>query len=148
MRHDRAGEGAALVTEELALREVRCDRAAIEHHEWTRCASAAGVYGAGKHVLAGTGLSDEGEGDLRSCNALEEGERLAHRDGRTDDAGETAILRHDSERAAGRAASISASERRLWGSTLATADECSSMGEVYNSAIRRPSVTFGRTHCV
>ena len=57
LRRVRAGERAALASEELALHEVGRQRRAVDDDERTGAPRAAPVDGAGEQFLAGAGLS-------------------------------------------------------------------------------------------
>src|SRR5690606_33496241 len=74
----RAGERAALVTEELALDEVRRDRAAVERDE--RLAGTRGhhVDAARQDVLADAALALDEDAHVRRGRALQEREEVAH----------------------------------------------------------------------
>ena len=54
---DRTGERAAHVAEELALEQLARDRAAVDAHERTVLARAAGVHGVGDELLADARLA-------------------------------------------------------------------------------------------
>src|ERR1041385_7117925 len=79
-RH-RARERSALVSEELALRQVRCDGAAIEYDERPAATLAEHMDRVCENVLAGAGFSDERERQLRYGKTFERFEHAAHRRG-------------------------------------------------------------------
>src|SRR5206468_3757325 len=55
----RAGEGAALVAEELALQDVRGDGAAVDRQEPLVASRAGAMDGVGDQLLAGAALADD-----------------------------------------------------------------------------------------
>ena len=60
----RAGEGALLVPEELALQEALRERRATERHEVAVLARAVVVDGLGEELLAGAALAGDEHGDV------------------------------------------------------------------------------------
>src|SRR5205814_333850 len=56
-RRHRAGEGAALVPEQLALQQLRRNCAAVDHDERTVAARALAMNGLGRGLFAGAGLA-------------------------------------------------------------------------------------------
>ena len=78
-RRDRAGEGAALVTEQLALQELRRHRAAVDDQERLVLARAAEVDRLGRHLLAGAGLALEQDGRVAGGGLAEHVEHHLHR---------------------------------------------------------------------
>ena len=86
-----AGERAAHVTEELALDEVRRDRAAVDDDERLVGARAALHDLGGDELLAGAVLAVDEAVDVARRDLLEEREELAHRPA---GAGERAEARH------------------------------------------------------
>jgi hypothetical protein len=64
----RAGEGAALVPEELGFDERLGQGGAVEGDEWTVGTRAGVVDGAGQHLLPGAGLAAEQHGRVRGRN--------------------------------------------------------------------------------
>ena len=65
MRCVRAGERAALVTEQLALEQRLGQRRAVEAQERLRRARRAPVHGLGEHLLADAGLAEDQHADRR-----------------------------------------------------------------------------------
>jgi hypothetical protein len=76
---DRAGEGALLVPEELALDELLADRRAVHRDERTLGAGAAGVDGARDQLLAGAGFAENGDRGGRGRDPLDEIDQQLHR---------------------------------------------------------------------
>ncbi len=64
LRADGAGERAALVAEELALENVRRDRAAVDRQEALVAPRAREVQRVGDQLLAGAALADDEDGRL------------------------------------------------------------------------------------
>ena len=75
----RAGEGAALVAEQLGLDQRRRHRRAVEHDEALVRARRRQVDRLGQALLAGAGLAFEQDGQIGLRDALEHAEQLAHR---------------------------------------------------------------------
>ena len=90
---DRAGERAALVTEQLALDERRRDRAAIEHDERLAAPARARVERARDELLAGAGLAIDDDRRLGRRDACAQREQLAHPDRAPDHALEALLVR-------------------------------------------------------
>ncbi len=65
-RRHGAGEGALLVTEELALQELPWDGGAVDRHEGPALAPAVLVDGPGDQLLPGAALPAEQDGADRS----------------------------------------------------------------------------------
>ena len=78
---DGPGEGPALVPEELALREIRRYRAAVEHDERAAGPRTLFVQDVGDDVLARSRLSEESDGDVRLREPPQHVEHFEHRDG-------------------------------------------------------------------
>ncbi len=87
-RRVRAGEGAARVTEQLALDERRRHCRAVEHDERPLGARAARVDGLGADLLAGAGLAVDQDGAVRRGRARQQREDLTHRQRAPDQAPE------------------------------------------------------------
>src|SRR5262249_54747783 len=83
-----AGEGALLVAEELALQEVRGERAAVDDDEGTAAARARPVHRLGGAALAGAGLALEEHRGVGGRDPLEETDGDAHLPRRADQAPE------------------------------------------------------------
>ena len=81
----RAGEGAALVPEELALEQRVGERRAVLGDEALILARARVVDRAGHQVLAGAGLAGDQHGGVRLGHLLHHLEHLVHRRARADD---------------------------------------------------------------
>src|SRR5207302_238774 len=77
-RDHRAGERALVVTEQLALEELRRDRAAVDHDERAVLALALDVHGLGRDLLAGPGLALDQHRRIRCGCALEDREHAGH----------------------------------------------------------------------
>jgi len=75
----RAGERAALVTEEDAFDELLGDRAAIDGDEGTARTLAFALDGACDQLLADAALALDEDRDLRFGGALAEADHLLHR---------------------------------------------------------------------
>src|SRR5262249_18359458 len=88
-----AGEGAALVAEELALEEVLGHGAAVDDDEGAGGARARGVDAERGLALAGAGLALEEDGGLALGGALEQREGRAHGLRVADEAAERARAR-------------------------------------------------------
>ena len=88
-----AGEGAALVAEQLALDQVRRDRAAIEHHERALLARRVIVQRLGDQLLADAGLARDEHGGIALRELLEPREHLAHLDRAADHRAEAVGIR-------------------------------------------------------
>jgi hypothetical protein len=73
-----AGEGAALVPEQLALDQVVADGAAIDDDEGLIFAVALLVNGARQHVFTGAGFTFNQYRGIGGRNALEHTEDAAH----------------------------------------------------------------------
>ena len=67
----RAGEAAALVTEQLALDELRGDSAAVERQEGAFAPPGELVDGLGGELLAGAALADQHDGRRRRRHACQ-----------------------------------------------------------------------------
>ena len=80
------GERAAHVAEELALEEVRRDRAAVDADEGLLRARARVVDGVGDHLLARPALARDEHGDVGVLHPIDERVELAHRRARADEA--------------------------------------------------------------
>src|SRR5581483_9425120 len=80
----RAGEGALLEAEELALEERLGERAAVEREERPRSPPGGGVDAAGDDLLAGPRLAADEDAHLRARDPIDEREDAPHR-GRDDD---------------------------------------------------------------
>ncbi|MCZ7682170.1 MAG: hypothetical protein M5U28_26615 [Sandaracinaceae bacterium] len=78
----RAGEGAALVPEELRLDERVADGAAVHHHEGLAGARAVIVDGPRRQLLARAGLADEDARQIGRRELGQEREDRAHGVGR------------------------------------------------------------------
>src|SRR5262249_43389625 len=76
----RAGEGAALMTEELALDERRRNGAAVDDLERAGGALARGVDRAGEDILARSGLAGKKDRGVARGDALEQSEEPPHGD--------------------------------------------------------------------
>ena len=76
----RAREGALLVSEELALEEVRGQRGAVDDDEGALRAVALAVDGRGRSLLARAGFPFDQHGDVALGAAREGVEHAAHRD--------------------------------------------------------------------
>ena len=76
LRADRAGEGAALVAEELALDQVLGDRRAVDLDERLVAARRVLVQRARDELLAGAALAGDEHGGRRVGDALEHGVEL------------------------------------------------------------------------
>ena len=74
-----AGEGAALVAEELVLEQVRRQRGAVDDDERPVAARARLVDRLGGEILAGAGLALQEHGGVAGGGALEQREGGAHR---------------------------------------------------------------------
>ena len=98
---DGAGEGAALVAEELALDEGRREGGAVDVHEGPARAGRCGVELARGEPLPGARLAEEEHRALRRRHA---GDLTAHAGHRLRLAGEKARLRVDRDLAEGHAA--------------------------------------------
>src|SRR6185436_11579341 len=75
-----AGERAALVAEQLALDQVRRDRAAVEHDERALLARRVVVQRLGDQLLARAGLAGDQHRGVGARELLEPREQLAHLD--------------------------------------------------------------------
>ena len=73
-----AGEGAALVPEQLALRQVGGHGATVEHDERARRPRARRVQGMRQHILARAGLAEERHRHIRLREALQSVEHVVH----------------------------------------------------------------------
>ena len=80
----RAGEGAAVVAEELCLDELLGQRRAVDRDERTADPRRAGVDRPGDDVLAGPRLADEEHAQRRDGDALDQVDELLHRRGSKD----------------------------------------------------------------
>ena len=89
---DRAGEGALLVAEDLALEQRLGDGRAVDRHEGLRGALAELMDGLRHHLLAGARLAPDQHGRRRRRRLFDDPVDLA--DGRrvADDAAEAAVL--------------------------------------------------------
>ncbi len=74
----RAGEGALLVTEELALEQVLGERGAVDRDEGPVGALAPAVDGVGRDLFPGPALAEQEHGRLRSGHLSERGHHLGH----------------------------------------------------------------------
>src|SRR5579863_5027833 len=90
VRGNRAGKRASLMTEELALDQVRGDGAAVEHDHGAVRASAFFVQGVRKDVFSDARLAAKGDRDVGRRESLEHVEDLVHRRRASDDAAEFA----------------------------------------------------------
>ena len=77
-RGDRAGEGAALVAEELALEQLGRHRAAVDDQERLVAPAAAAVDRLGGDLLAGAGLALEQDGRVAGAGLAEHVEDRLH----------------------------------------------------------------------
>ncbi len=84
-RRMRAGEGAALMAEELALEEIGRDRRAIHRNERPRPAAAEAVDGARHHFLASPGLAGDEDRHVAIGQPPDQLLHLAHRGTGADD---------------------------------------------------------------
>src|SRR5262249_2374247 len=82
-RRDRAGECAALVTEELRFNERRRHRSAVEDDERTG-AAAHFVERLGEHFFARAGFAFDDHGHARLREALAQWIEASHRDARAE----------------------------------------------------------------
>ncbi|MNN22499.1 hypothetical protein D3C81_1358580 [compost metagenome] len=73
---DGAGEGPFLVAEQLALQELRRNGAAVDGHEGAGAAGRELVDGAGHHLLAGPGLSQDQHVGVCLCHLADEAAHL------------------------------------------------------------------------
>ena len=73
-----AGEGAALVPEELGFDQIRRDRAAVHCYDGSARARAVGVQELRSKLLAGTRFADQHHGGLRRCDAAQLRGDLSH----------------------------------------------------------------------
>ena len=74
----RAGEGPALVPEELAFEQLPRDRRAVDLDERAALPDRLLVDRAGHHVLAGAGLAHDEDGDVDLRGLLDDLADLAH----------------------------------------------------------------------
>jgi hypothetical protein len=88
----RAGERAALVTEQVGLHELRRSRRAIEHHERPARARAELMDRLGEHLLAGAGLAFDHHRNVRRRQPLDQRIQPAHRGTRAQHAAEPAAI--------------------------------------------------------
>src|SRR5262249_38625577 len=88
-----AGEGAFLVTEELAFQEVAWDCGAVHDDEGTVATSALRVERLGEDLFARTGLALEEDGRVTLGGALERAEGASHREGAADGEAEAMLGR-------------------------------------------------------
>ena len=77
----RAGEGALLVAEQLALEQRLGQRRAVEAQERRRRARRAAVDRLGQHLLADAGLAEDQHGERAAGDALGQRVERAHRRG-------------------------------------------------------------------
>ena len=82
----RAGEGAALVAEQLAIEQVAGHGGAVERDEPRRAALRALMHGAGEQLLAGAGLAGDEHGDVAGRHSPRHAHQIEHRLGRADEA--------------------------------------------------------------
>src|SRR5262249_43553473 len=86
----RAGEGAALVAEELALEERRRQRRAVEGDEGRLAPERHAVDRAREELLAGAALAEDEHARVRRRDASDERQELLHRRRLADDLGHAA----------------------------------------------------------
>src|SRR5262249_24715535 len=94
-RHDRAGERAFLVPEELALDEVLGDRAAVEHHHRSLRARRQAVDGLRHRLLTGAGLALDDDGGVGRRDLLDDRVDLAQPLVLADDVAAAVLARRD-----------------------------------------------------
>ena len=75
----RAGEGPALVAEQLALEQRLRDGGAMDRDEWSVRARASGVDGARQPFLANARLAQDDQRAVRRCDPSRRAIELAHR---------------------------------------------------------------------
>ena len=90
---DRAGEGAALVAEQLALDQLARDRRHVERHERALAALAVVVQRARHQLLAGAGLAGDHHREVGRHQAGERAVDLLHRRRAADQRQALALLR-------------------------------------------------------
>ena len=83
----RPGEGAALVSEQLRLEQIRGDRSRVERDEGTLGARAVLVQRPGDELLAGARLPGDEHRDARARQAADGAEHLLHRGRRAEELG-------------------------------------------------------------
>ena len=76
---DRAGEGAPLMPEQLALQQVLRDRAAVDRDERPSRARPQLVQRLRQHLLAGAALADQQHRDIGRRQPLDGAADLQHR---------------------------------------------------------------------
>src|SRR5690606_36300990 len=90
----RAGEGAVLVPEELALHELARDRGAVDDDERPALPVRVVVDGAGDELLAGPALALDRDREVAADRLLDEPVVALHRAAVPDDLFEPVLLGH------------------------------------------------------